>query len=134
MSVWGIGAYYSGAIKKDKTADFINSNCAFIGWSKTEAPPLHRMLDSIKIGDIIYIKSFVPRNKRLTIKAIGIVTNTKKIHNNSLGTGIEVKWKSGLVPFNIGVSPAMFTNNVYNNSLYEEFNEEILHQIINQLI
>jgi hypothetical protein len=57
------------------------------------------MFDSIKIGDIVYIKSFVPKTKQLHIKAIGIVTSTEKKTSNSLGIGIPVQWKQNFTAY-----------------------------------
>lgn len=134
MAVWGIGAYYKNANPSDKTAEFVNDGRAYIGWDETEASALYRMFDSIKAGDLIYIKSFVPRTKQLHIKAIGIVTSTEKEKSRSLGTGISVRWKEGFVPNIISVTPEIFRNNVFNNTLYEEFNEKIVQRLVGELI
>lgn len=134
MAVWGIGAYYKGSSSADKTTEFLNDGCAYIGWDETEASALYRMFDSIKFGDIIYIKSFVLRSKQLHIKAIGIVTSTEKKTSKSLGTGIPVQWKQNFIPITISVTPQIFRNNVFNNTLFEEFNGEIIRKIIGELI
>lgn len=134
MAVWGIGAYYKGSIPADKTAEFLKDGYAYIGWDETEASALYQMFDSIKFGDIIYIKSFVPRTKQLHIKAIGIVINTVKKRSKSLGTGISVRWKKDFTPIIINITPQIFRNNVFNNTLYEEFNEEIIRSLIDALI
>ena len=99
MAVWGIGAYYKGSNSSDKTAEFLNDGCAYIGWDETEVSALYWMFDSIKIGDIVYIKSFVPKTKQLHIKAIGIVTSTEKKTSNSLGIGIPVQWKQNFTAY-----------------------------------
>lgn len=82
----------------------------------------------------MYIKSFVPRTKQLHIKAIGIVTNTVQKTSELLGTGISVKWKQDFVPITTTVSPQMYRNNVFNNTLYEEYNEKIICDLVNALI
>lgn len=92
------------------------------------------MFDSIKTGDIIYIKSFVLRTKQLHIKAIGIVTGTEKRTSDSLGTGIPVQWKQNFTPITISVTPQIFKNNVFSNTLFEEFNEEIIRKIVGELM
>ena len=134
MSVWGIGAYYKGSSPKDKTEEFIKKEAAFIGWSETDASALYRMFDSIKVGDIIYIKSFVPKHKQLRIKSIGIVTKTEKIKDASLGAGISVKWIKKFSPIIIDITPEIFRNNVFNNTIYEEYNEEIILRIVDCII
>ena len=132
MSVWGIGAYYN----EDKASDFISNGVACLGWARKDAQPLHSMLSSIKIGDIIYIKSFVTQKKQLIVKAIGIVTSEAcdKPNKTNLGCGVCVKWKENFREEVFDVTPEMYRNNVFNNSLYEEFNEDILYFIIKQLL
>lgn len=126
MAVWGIGAYYTGDKPEDKTQYFIDNECACIGWSKSEAPSLYRMLKSVKLGDIIYIKSFALRNTSVCIKAVGIVTETDTSENT-----VKVKWKrnfKGIEP--ITVTPERYRNNVYGNTLYEEYDSEIINEVI----
>ena len=133
MSVWGIGANYKNTKNSDKTDAFITGNMAYIGWSKKDAPAIHNMFNSIKLGDIIYIKSFSQRSKTLQIKAVGIVNNTEKI-TSSLGTGISVNWKNNFTPFTIDITNQMYKNNVFNNSLYEEYNENVILKIVENLL
>lgn len=119
MAVWGIGAYYRGAKKADKTSDFIANEAAFIGWSENDAPSLHQMMKSIKIGDIIYIKSLSQKRgspNNLIVKAIGVVTDTKKQTSASLGTGIKVLWKDNFAPFDIVLTSQIYKNNVFNET------------------
>lgn len=93
MAVWGIGAYYNDSKVKDKAQDFLRNNFAYIGWKEPEAPAIYQMLRSIKVGDMIYIKSFSPKTKTLHIKALGIVIDNKLQYSEDLGTGVAVKWK-----------------------------------------
>lgn len=134
MAVWGIGAYYKGSSPKDKTKYFLKDGCAYIGWNEPDAPALYRMFDSIKAGDLIYIKSFAPKTKQLLIKAVGIVKDTKKEASDSLGTGISVRWKQCFTPITINVTPQIYRNNVFNNTLYEEFNDNIIKDVIDGLM
>ena len=54
MAIYAVGAYYDG----DVSDDFIANNIAGPGWSINDAPELHQFVRSLKVGDIIYIKSF----------------------------------------------------------------------------
>ncbi len=132
MAVWGIGAYYDS----DKSDDFINNNVACIGWDEKSAPALHKMISSIKMGDIIYIKSYVTQKQQLLIKAIGIVTSTaiSNPNDSNLGMGVTVKWDKRFSPYTFDITKAMYRNNVFNNSLYEEFNSDIIQFLTNNLI
>lgn len=130
MAVWGIGAYYKGDNSTDKTQDFIDSGFACIGWDEKDASALYQMIKSVKIGDIIYIKSFTPNQKQLYIKAVGIVTDNCKNHDG-LGYGVKVKWKEEFIEsINITISPEMYRNNVFNNTMYEEYNENIISKLV----
>lgn len=134
MAVWGIGAYYSGQNNPDKTAEFLAQAGAFVGWNYCNAPSLHNMLKSIRVGDIIYIKSYTIKTKSLNIKAIGIVDDIATKTGTGLGTGIGVKWKKNFTPISVVLNDETFRNNVYNNTLYEEFDLDIINRIINALI
>lgn len=134
MAVWGIGAYYKGSSPADKTDEFLNDKRAYIGWNEPDAPALYRMFDSIKAGDLIYIKSFAPKTKQLQIKAVGIVKDTKKKTSASLGTGIEVCWNLDFSSDTVNVTSQIYRNNVFNNTLYEEFNDNIIQKVIEGLM
>ena len=131
MAIWGIGAMYG---KKDVTIDFINNKVACLGWSKEEAPSLYEMIKNVNVGDIIYIKSFSP-NVGLKVKAIGIVLDSEiKMISDSLGFGIKVNWLCNLNEhLTIHFNETIYRNNVYNNSLYEEFNVIIRNAILEEL-
>jgi hypothetical protein len=70
MAIYAVGAYYDG----DVSDDFIANNIAGPGWNITDAPELHQFVRSLKVGDIIYIKSLSPTSPDIIVKAIGGVT------------------------------------------------------------
>ena len=93
------------------------------------------MLTSIKVGDIIYIKSFSPKTKTLYIKALGIVIDNKLQYSEDLGTGVMVKWKDEFTEvIEISITPEMYRNNIYNNSLYEEYDKGIIQKLIEEIM
>lgn len=132
MSVYGIGAMYGKSI--DKKEDFLINNCACIGWKEEEAPALHKMLRKIKVGDFIYIKSFAISKKELRIKAVGIVIKDgiSEEEENKFGVGVTIKWlwDCGEKPKIIKVTEGIYRNNVFNNTLYEEYNPCIQLEIL----
>lgn len=134
MAIWGIGANYNepDGGKRDVLRLFLASGRAYIGYSQAQAPSLHCMLGAIKTGDIIYVKSFWA--KSLNIKALGIVTDPTAIKTADMGTGIAVKWKKGFEPTSVTLDGPGCKNNVYRNTLYEEFNPEIANILIDELI
>lgn len=131
MAIWGIGAYFKGTVKKDRTDEFINNGYAAIGWG-AKAPDLNNMFSSIKAGDIIYIKSRRIREKELIIKAIGIVKDYEKSEDKlTKEKRLNVKWLKNIESFDVNLDEK---NNVYNNTLYEEFNPKIIEKIISKIV
>lgn len=139
MAVFGIGAYYD----EDVSSDFICEECACIGYGKTEASSLYEMLRRIKKGDIIYIKSYDIKNKTVLIKAVGYVIgrNIKEYHfpnsNISMGYGRKVLWKRVLEEnadwVRIPISDEDKKNNVYQNTLYEEYSDTVINEVLELL-
>lgn len=134
MAIWGIGANYNepDGGKRDVLRAFLSSDRAYIGYSPAQAPSLYRMLGTIKAGDIIYVKSFWA--KKVNIKALGIVTDPTAIKTADMGTGIAVKWKKDFKAISFDIDAPGGKNNVYSNTLYEEFNPEIANLLIDELI
>lgn len=127
MAVYGIGSAYGG--HNDKTDEFLKNNCACIGWRYKEAPSLHKMLSKIKISDLIYIKSMSIASKELIVKAVGIVVDDTVQDKVNLGMGITVEWLwKGSEK--ISITSEMYKNNVFNNTLYEEYLPDIQIRII----
>jgi hypothetical protein len=88
MAIFGFGATYDGEDVSDR---FVAAGMACVGWSEDDAPPLHNILRHIKIGDIVFLKSFAPQ-VGLTIKAVGIVTGREPVEREHLGWGVPVRW------------------------------------------
>jgi hypothetical protein len=88
MAIYGIGAYYTDT---DVSAEFVNGRVACVGWPREDAPAIHRLLEHIKTGDIIYIKAHPP-GRSLTVKAVGIVEREPVEDFTGLGRGLHVRW------------------------------------------
>lgn len=140
MAVYGIGAYYDN----DVSDFFIEQKCACIGYGKSEASSLYEMLRRIKIGDIIYIKSFNIQKQAIYIKAIGFVIgrNIKEFYysgssTDSMGFGRKILWEKVYSTkeewLQIVISPEDMKNNVYNNTLYEEYSATVINKILTLL-
>ena len=125
MAIYGIGASYGR--KHDKTEEFINKSCACIGYSMDETPELFMILKSVKVGDIIYIKSRSIQDQKIIIKAVGLVKDNELKNHEDLGTGVEVSWVwKGEKRIDI----SGLKNNVYNNTMYEEFTPAIQQELL----
>ncbi|GAB6119513.1 hypothetical protein [Dysgonomonas termitidis] len=150
MAVYGIGATFK---RKDYSKDFMENGIAFISWSDSVASELHKFFQNIKIGDIFYIKSYNP-SKGLTVKAAGIVsdndvvkvfdaesrkiitdaTDIDKVKEENKRMCLSVKWIwQGDNKTFIHYDPNMDKYNVRNVAIYEEFNEEVLEDVIDKI-
>ena len=134
MKVWGIGATWDG---KSMLNEFESKNAVAIGWSESDAPALYAMMNEIRDGDIIYIKSFVIRGKRLKIKAIGEVVATAFEKPELFGANhktIKVKWianssNTNKLELDIPLSKKDTRYNVYSQTLYSEYNPDIIRKV-----
>jgi hypothetical protein len=128
MSIYGIGAFYE---EGDVSDQFINSNLIGVGWSFDSAPELHQFIKSLKVGDIVYIKSFPPSLNQIIVKAIGIIINSDIITNDLVSCGRSVNW---LATDQFSIPKPVERNNVRQNTIYEEYHPSIQQQIINRII
>lgn len=127
MAIFGIGAYYDS----DVSDNFINDNIAGPGWSKTDAPELHQFINSLKVGDIVYIKSASPSSESIIVKAIGVVTDDDLVSTSSIvSAGRNIKW---LVKETFRIPKPKEKNNVRSNTMYEEFHPEVQSRILSKL-
>lgn len=73
MAIFGAGSNWDGnEIKQTMFKD----NNYLIGWDIVEAEDLYTLIASIKVGDIIYLKSNRPGSLNIRIKGIGLVTDS----------------------------------------------------------
>ncbi len=129
MAVFGLGAFYDSTT--DMSDDFLSNGVACVGWARNDAPPLHRIMSHIKMGDIIYIKAHPP-TQGLIIKGVGIVTDDEVFSDPDLGQAcLRVRW---VWRGNELVGRIRDRYPVRNITLYEEFNPEIIRRVIELLV
>lgn len=127
MAIFAIGAYYDS----DVSQKFITNNIAGPGWSRTEAPELHQFIRSLKVGDIIYIKSASPSSPDIIVKGIGIITDDEVVTtSNVVSAGRNIKWLS-VEKFRI--PKPIEKNNVRLNTMYEEFHPEVQKAVLDKI-
>ena len=127
MAIFAIGAFY----ERDMSADFIASGVAGPGWSKADAPELHQFVQSLKVGDIVYLKSFPPSSPDIFIKAIGVVVDQDLVQDNPVvAAGRNIKW---VVTEEFRVPKPTERLNVRQNTMYEEFNPLVQTAVIGRL-
>lgn len=129
MAVFAFGADYEG---RDVLNDFINNKCVGIGWSYKDNTAGHHIIRTIKAGDIVYIKK-CNVGSDITVRAIGIVTDyeIKKVAKVA-EIARNVKWID-TNSFVITNPKNTDKNNVRSNSVYEEYNLEVIGQIIGRM-
>ena len=125
MAIYGIGAYFSSDVSKD----FILNNIVGTGWSKLDAPELFQYIQSLEVGDIVYIKSCSPSSSDIIIKGIGIIKDDVLVTNNIVSCGRNVIWKNIQT---LRIAKPQEKNNVRANTMYEEFHPDIQNFIIHQ--
>jgi len=127
MAIFAVGAYYD----KDVSNDFIKNNIAGPGWSRADAPELHQFINSLKVGDIVYIKSASPSSKDIIVKAIGVVADDVLVTNSSVvSAGRNIKW---LVTESFRIPKPKEKNNVRLNTMYEEFHPDVQRVVLDKL-
>ncbi|WP_369915940.1 hypothetical protein AB8810_06960 [Xanthomonas sp. NCPPB 3005] len=127
MAIYGIGAYHD----RDVSGDFIASGIAGPGWSATEAPELHQFVQSLKVGDIVYLKSFSPSSPDMFVKAIGVVADQHLVTTKPIvSAGRNIKW---IVTQEFRIPKPEERLNVRLNTMYEEFNPLVQKAIIDFL-
>ncbi|OUJ18881.1 hypothetical protein AMET1_0532 [Methanonatronarchaeum thermophilum] len=125
MAIYGIGAYWD----EDKSEEFINNNIASIGYKEKHAPYMYELAREIESGDIIFIKSFTPK-QGLTIKAVGIILDNQ-INDTIIGKkGWNVKW---LWTGKEKIGKPKDKINVRMMTLFKEKNPQVKNTIINKI-
>ena len=73
MAIFGIGAFY----EEDVSQDFIKANLVSVGHGVKDAPELHQFMRTLKVGDVVYIKSFPPGSTEIIVRGIGVIIDDK---------------------------------------------------------
>ena len=128
MAIYGIGAYYS----QDVSEEFIKNSFVGTGWDISTAPELHEYFKSLKVGDIVYIKSANFGND-ISVKGVGVIIDNIILTSSNhrlTEIGRNVKW---LFTTKFTIQRPSEKNNVRSNSVYEEFHPSVQKEIINKL-
>ena len=132
MAIFGIGANFDN---RDVLDIFISCSFIGIGWGIEFAPDLYEFIKSLKVGDIVYIKSFSPSSTNIKIKGIGLISNSEILNeetsDGNLKIGRNVLWCCK-EKFELEIPKGK--NNVRNNSIYEEFDPEVQTVILEKIL
>jgi hypothetical protein len=127
MAVFGIGAYWDD--ERDMVSEFLRQRCACIGWSRQDAPTLYEILEKVRIGSIVYLKSFNPQSG-LRIKAVGIVDGPT-FRTNLSDDSLLVAW---IWTGEDLVGPVNDKYTARTCTIYEEHNPEIQARVVGLLL
>jgi len=73
MAIYGVGSKWN---EKELKETFFKEGRFILGWNESSAKDLYSFISSLKVGDILYIKSNQPGSRVLRVKGIGIVTKS----------------------------------------------------------
>ena len=73
MAIFGFGSNWS---RIDVREAFFAEEKIIIGWNDETAIDVYSLVSSLKIGDIIYLKSNQPGSRTIKVKGIGIITRS----------------------------------------------------------
>jgi len=131
MAIYGIGAYY----EEDVSAQFMARNLVGVGHKYADAPELHEFIRALKVGDIVYIKSYPPRAETITVKGIGLIIDSQFVDysdsNDLVQAGRNIRW---ITSEQFEINPPSEKNNVRFNALYEEWHPEVQRTILERLL
>jgi hypothetical protein len=141
MAIFGAGSSWDGG--EEQKQDFFEDENFVIGWSYEDARDVYLASAALKAGDIIYLKSNAPGQRKIKVKGIGVVTKSiiegvwddilvnRGIVN--ISPVIEVRWVI-TDEFHIEIPDAegKFTA-VRASTFYEEYLPFVQSAIINRL-
>lgn len=137
MAIWGVGAKFGSW--DNKLDSFVKESFWCTGFKEQEKPEVYEMIKSIKIGDVVYVKSLALNSNIMNVRGIGIVTESFKNLNShkgfeSCGNEIGVKWliaESKQPLFQEKITDKYI--NERKTTIFKEYNRDIIKRIINQL-
>ena len=129
MAIYGMGAYYDS----DVSDQFLEQNIVGVGWNQEDAPELQEYINSLKVGDIVYIKAAFGKAD-ITVKGIGVISDNTIRHrqdtNELVSAGRNVVW---LNTEKFVIPRPIEKNNVRSNTIYEEFHPAVQAEIIRRI-
>lgn len=142
MAIFGIGSKWGNEEVKDL---FFKDNKISIGWNDENASDVYYLLASMKIGDIVYLKSNRPGSRTVKVKGICIIMENfiEYLKNNDIdkidfwnweSMSLKVKWLNKKefdikIPENTGK-----LTNIRAATLYEEYLPFVQKEIIEKMI
>lgn len=145
MAIYGVGSIWENDELKTR---FFSEDKFIVGWNEPSAKDIYSSVSSLKVGDILYIKSASPGSRKIRVKGVGIVVKNfmNCINEDQYGGGSFASWESLFLKvkwihreeffINIPVTEGKLTN-FRASTIYEEFlpfvQEKILEKILDPI-
>lgn len=140
MAIFGAGSNWGGDEIREQ---LFNNNNYLIGWDVINAEDLYTLISTIKVGDIIYLKSNRPGSLNIRVKGIGFVTqsliqalfkNEVDLANSRANFELPVEWifRDEFI-ISIPEDTGKLTN-IRAATLYEEFLPFVQSEILNLIL
>lgn len=141
MAIYGVGSKWND---QELKRQFFDEHKFILGWNENSAKDLYSFVASLKVGDILYIKSNAPGSRKIKVKGIGIITkNFIGCVNSGEFTESVSDWQTLFIrvswvmqdefEIEIAENEGKLTN-VRAATMYEEFLPEVQEILINKLI
>ena len=73
MAIYGAGSIWNEDEMKES---FFQQGRFILGWNEENAKDLYEAIGTLKVGDIIYLKSNAPGKRSIRVKGIGVVSKS----------------------------------------------------------
>ena len=141
LAIFGFGSNWGGEEVKET---FFDEEKIIIGWNDETAVDVYSLVSSLKIGDIIYLKSNQPGSRTVKVKGIGIITRNfiECIKNNDYSSTDFTDWNSFFIKVKWLIKEEFIINipenigrltNIRAATAYEEYLPFVQNKIIEKL-
>ena len=141
MAIFGFGSNWGGEEVKET---FFDKEEIIIGWNDETAMDVYSLVSSLKIGDIIYLKSNQPGSRAVKVKGIGVVTRNfiECIKNNDYSSTDFTDWNSFFIKVKWIIKEEFIINipenigrltNIRAATAYEEYLPFVQNKIVKKI-
>ena len=128
MAVYGVGFNYGGYDSQKER--FLKEGIVCTDWPEKDGRYFHECMRRMKLGDIVFLKSFLRADQALRVYAIGLVEGVYQ-KNGQNERCVKVKWLLELdSPCDIPVKDGFICR---TGAIYEEINPVVISKIISLL-
>jgi hypothetical protein len=141
LAIFGFGSNWGGEEVKET---FFAEEEIIIGWNDETAVDVYSLVSSLKIGDIIYLKSNQPGSRTVKVKGIGIITRNfiECIKNNDYSSTDFTDWNSFFIKVKWIIKEEFIINipenvgrltNIRAATVYEEYLPFVQNKIVEKI-